>query len=219
MDFPGPGRGYISWQRDGVGAGQESVTLIGHDEAGMAEAVGSFFEAIAGIEPLTKWTLPTSDRITPAAKGVGVHPTAKVAWKSPVGDRVLAFKAAGAELLVLAHDGSRSTISAGGKQAKSQLLTAAEFEATKKEFVQPPDAAAREAASKQARPDRMFKLAAASADKAAIAYWGGTLRIVDKAGKILTEQQLPQDVTALTWFEGRCIAGLADGRVLGLEVK
>ena len=32
-EFPGPGRGYIAWQRDGVGAGQESVTLLGYDEA------------------------------------------------------------------------------------------------------------------------------------------------------------------------------------------
>ena len=51
--LPGGGRGMFAWQRDGVGAGQESITLIAHDAEGMAEAVGSFYEAVAGIDPLT----------------------------------------------------------------------------------------------------------------------------------------------------------------------
>src|SRR5262249_900805 len=63
---PGPGRGMLAWQRDGVGPGQESITLIAYDEAGMAEAVGSFYEAVAGIEPLTKWALPKADGLAPA---------------------------------------------------------------------------------------------------------------------------------------------------------
>ena len=33
------------------------------------------------------------------------------------------------------------------------------------------------------------------------------------------EQKLPTDVTALAWLGGKLIAGLADGRVLALEVK
>ena len=36
--FPGPNRGYMAWQRDGVGRGQDSVTLIANDEAGINEA-------------------------------------------------------------------------------------------------------------------------------------------------------------------------------------
>ena len=62
---------------------------------------------------------------------------------------------------------------------------------------------------------------AAHGNLTAVAYWGGTLRIVDDGGggAILTEQQLPQDVTALAWANDRLIAGLADGRVVALEVK
>ena len=33
---------------------------------------------------------------------------------------------------------------------------------------------------------------------------------------MLTEQQLPQDVTALAWSGGKVVAGLADGRVVAL---
>src|SRR5205823_4684860 len=62
--LPGPGRGMLAWQRDGVGPGQESITLIAYDQAGMAEAVGSFYEAVAGIEPLTKWNLATNSSLT-----------------------------------------------------------------------------------------------------------------------------------------------------------
>ena len=60
--FPGAGRGMVAWQRDGVGHGQESVTLIAHDADGLSEAVGTFYEAVAGLDPLTKWALPRGIR-------------------------------------------------------------------------------------------------------------------------------------------------------------
>ena len=44
-NFPGPGRGMLAWQRDAIGANQESVALIAYDVDGMSEAVGSFYEA------------------------------------------------------------------------------------------------------------------------------------------------------------------------------
>ena len=57
-DFPGRGRGYIAWQRDAVSYGAESITLIGADPAGVSEAVGSLYEAAAGLDPLTQYALP-----------------------------------------------------------------------------------------------------------------------------------------------------------------
>lgn len=216
--FPGPGRGIIAWQRDGVGAGQESISLIAYDEAGMSEAVGSFYEAVAGIEPLTKWSLPQSDAITPAKAAPSLTPVAPVAWTVPLPDRVLALKPTEGGLSVLTHDGSLSTINAQGKLTASKPLSMSEVESTRKNLAPAADASAVEAAKKQSRPDRLLKLWASSEGKVAIAYWGGTLRIVD-SGTIKAEQQLPQDVTALTWLNGKVIAGLADGRVLALEVK
>ena len=32
----------------------------------------------------------------------------------------------------------------------------------------------------------------------------------------MSEQMLPQDITALVWLEGVLVAGLADGRVIAL---
>jgi len=62
--LPGAGRGYVAWQRDAIGNMQESVTLIGYDEAGLSEAVGTFYEAIAGLEPLTRWTMPIDGSVS-----------------------------------------------------------------------------------------------------------------------------------------------------------
>jgi hypothetical protein len=185
----------------------------------MSEAVGSFYEAVAGIEPLTKWALPQSDTITAAKAAPGLARAAAVAWAVRLPDRVLALSAGGKGLTALTHDGSRSTITPEGKLAASKALTAGEVEALAKELAPPADPAAAEAARKQVRPGRLLKLAASSGGRVAIAYWGGTLRVVGRDGAIRSEQMLPQDVTALTWLGDKVVAGLADGRVLALDVK
>jgi hypothetical protein len=217
-DFPGPGRGYIAWQRDGVGRGQESVTLIATDEAGISEAVGSLYEAVAGIEPLTKWDLPLKDTLRPVKDPFESYPTAKIAWSARVPDRVLAMKASGPALEVLTHDGSLSFLTAAGTLDAQKAMQPEKISENLKRLAAPVDEKADAAAKKQQRPDRLLKLWAADGKTLAVAYWGGTLRIVDGDGKIMTEQQLPQDVTALTWMGGKLHAGLADGRVLALSI-
>jgi hypothetical protein len=217
-NFPGPGRGMIAWQRDGVGRGQESITLIAYDVAGMSEAVGSFFEAVAGIDPLTKWTLPQTDSLTPATTAPGLVHAATVAWSVLLPDRVLGLKAAGAGLNALSHDGSLTTISAEGKASASKALGHGQLAQAQKDMAPAADSAAAAALAKQARPDRMAKLSVSSGGKVAVAYWGGTLRVVD-GDRVVSEQNLPQDVTALAWLGDKVVAGLADGRVLALTVK
>jgi hypothetical protein len=217
-NFPGAGRGMLTWQRDGVGRGQESISLIAYDEAGMAEAVGSFFEAVAGIEPLTKWTLPASDTLTPAKTAPGLARVASIAWTAQLPDRVVAIKEGREGINVLTHDDTLTRLDAGRILATG-VLQGQELDAMKKSLANPEDPAAAAAAKKQERPDRLVKLAASSGSKTAIAYWGGTLRVIDDKGTIKSEQQLPQDVTALTWIGGKILAGLADGRVVALNVK
>jgi hypothetical protein len=57
--MPGPGRGLIAWQLDAVGPAQESICVIAYDPAGMSEAVGSLYEAAAGLEAVTRLELPS----------------------------------------------------------------------------------------------------------------------------------------------------------------
>ena len=90
------------------------------------------------------------------------------------------------------------------------------MEAKRKELVAGPDIDAE--AKKQARSDRMLKLAAKDGEKLAVGYWGGTLRTVE-GGKVTSETQLPQDVTALAWLDGQPVAGLASGQVVLLDLK
>jgi hypothetical protein len=212
--FPGPSRGFVAWQRDAVGKGQESIALIAYDEAGMQEAVGTLYEMIAGLDPLTRYQQPSVSAIAPA-KSSSAIPAAKIAWEARLPDRVRALKVEGLGVTALSHDGSQSTIDVGtGKVTAAKPLTEADLEQTVKAIA--PDAAAQQAAAAHARPDRIVKLAAGAGGKLAVAYWGGTVRVAGADGKVASEQMLPQDVTALVWQNGRLLVGLADGRVVAL---
>jgi hypothetical protein len=215
--FPGAGRGMVAWQRDGVGHGQESVTLIAHDADGLGEAVGTFYEAVAGLDPLTKWALPEKDSLITAKNSGGRPPRAPDSWVANLPDRVEAIKADKGELMVLTHDGTLATVSAAGKVIATKAVEPGAMEALRKELA-PADTAADAAAKGQARPDRMLKLAAKDGERLAVGYWGGTLRTVE-GGKVTSETQLPQDVTALAWLDGQPVAGLASGQVVLLNLK
>jgi hypothetical protein len=221
--FPGPGRGYLAWQRDGVGPGQESITLIAYDEAGMAEAVGSAYEAAAGIEPLTRFLLPESATTMPTKSAPEPH-VARVAWQVRLPDRIDALKVSGKELLAASHDGSISHIevkpTTGPVAAMpGKAVPSAEYTKFVNDAARPLDAKQQTLVKQQARPDRMQNVVAAGEGFTAIAYWGGSLRIVDAMGKVRAEQRMPQDVTAMVWLGDRLIVGLADGRVQALDLK
>ena len=212
--FPGRGRGMFAWQRDMVGKGQESVALIAYDADGMAEAVGSFYEAVHGLDPVTRWTLPADNTIEPAKAAPAAVAEAKRLWEVSVPDRVLSIRAEGGNLSVVSADGTMTTISADGKIAGAKALPPAELQQA---------AAALPAAipdlAKVQLPGRLPKLTAALGDKMAVAYWGGTLQVADAAGKTTIRQQMPQDVTALAVMDGKLVVGLATGQVLALDTN
>ncbi|HZK79786.1 MAG TPA: hypothetical protein VFC46_01940, partial [Humisphaera sp.] len=91
--FPGAGRGYISWQNDGVGYfNQESITLIAYDGAGMSEAVGTLYQAMAGQTPLTTFSLPSGAQITRAQHAQPSIPAPHEDWRVKLNDRPVAIK-------------------------------------------------------------------------------------------------------------------------------
>ncbi len=205
----------VAWQRDGIGHGQEAVTLIADDADGLSEAVGTFYEAVAGLDPLTKWALPEKDSLTPA-KAATAMPRSRPAWQVRLPDRIDAIKVDKGSLQVLSHEGTLATISAAGKVTSTKVVEPAAMDALRKEMA-PADPAANAAAKGQARPDRILKLAAKQGDKLAVGYWGGTVRIVE-GGKVKMEDLLPQDVTALAWLPEGLVAGLANGQVMRIEI-
>jgi hypothetical protein len=217
-EFPGPGHGLIAWQRDGVGVMQESITLIAHDAEGMAEAVGNLYEIAAGIDPLTPLTMPRKNAIVAGGKA-GPVPAAKFAWTVILPDRIRGLKTADGKLRVLTHAQIAAEIDADGKLLSQKLLDAAAYqkEASNAKTVSK-DVTLFEAKNR-ALPQRRVKFAVPNGDRAAVAYWGGMLRITDGKGMVLAEAKMPQDVTAMAWSGERLIVGDADGRLMALTAK
>jgi hypothetical protein len=114
-DFPGRGRGMLAWQRDCVGLNQESVALIAYDAEGIAEALGSLYEAAAGLEPLLALAPPASCILSAANKAPAKVEEAATAWKLALPDRAVTLRGAGSSLLALTEDGSLSAIDGKGK--------------------------------------------------------------------------------------------------------
>lgn len=223
--FPGPGRGYIAWQRDCVGYGQDSVTLIGYDPQGIAQAVGSFYEAVAGLDPLTRYALPAPAAIVPATARTA-PPESAIAWRAVLPDRVVSMKIENDQVIAQTEDGSTTKIDAEGKVVSRAALRAGE--------TQKGETHKSEASKGQPKLDanlqkalvagRVVKTIAAGKDASGesltgIGYWGGTLQIVDGSGATKSLQVLPNDITALAWVKGKLIVGMADGEVDAVSAK
>ena len=213
--FPGGGRGYLAWQRDAIGHGQESLTLIAYDAEGMAEAVGSLYEAAAGIAPLTPWRLPATHALAPATKALDLLPEPKVAWQVALPERAVAMKAQGTTLTVLSHDASLSTIDASGKLTGSKPAGGA----TPAQVGAAADPADLALARKHCPPTRIVKHAATRGALTAVGYWGGTVQLLDAKGTPRLRRQMEQDITGVAWLGDRIAVGLADGRIVALETK
>ena len=212
--FPGAGRGYLAWQRGSVGYGQESVSLIAYDAAGMAEAVGTCYEIAAGLDPNTPLDLPLANLVT-QANTAAVPAMAALAWQTVVSDspRSMTVNDAG-DILVVTRDRSVITLDAGGKEKARRLATAAETAVALGAVVLPQQFTA------MLLPDKLVKASVKNDTMTAIAYWGGTLQIVDSATlEVKAQQRLPQDISALVWHGNRLVVGLADGRILALELR
>ncbi len=126
-DFPGRGRGYLAWQLDGVGYGQESITLIAYDADGMAEAVGTLYEAASGLRPLTAWKPPAANAVAAANKAPARPSEGAVAWKTVLPDRIAGLKAlTGGGLLALSQDGSLLALDGQGKVEWQKTMPGAE---------------------------------------------------------------------------------------------
>lgn len=217
-EFPGRGRGLLAWQRDGVGHGQESITLIAHDAEGMAEAVGSLYEAMAGMEPLTPLAPPKANQVAAATKA-NLVPEPKVVWQVALPDRAVAMKADGKALTVLTRDESVSTVDAKGKAGAPKPLKGGAYEKMVEEMKPEPGKAAEEIEKTSPVAGRIVKHVAARDGTVAVGYWGGLLRILDAQGKARMAHQFQHDITGLAWLGETLAVGLSDGRVVGLAAR
>ena len=209
--FPGRGRGYISWQRDAIHFdGEESVTLIAYDAAGMSEAIGTLYEMTAGLNALTPLTTPDGAALTAATTPTHL-PALPVAWQITLPDRAVQLSADGDTVQALTLDGSQAVIAGGKLKEQKDVAPPA--------MPKPTAPVIPDALKGKLAPMRLPKLVATANGVTAVAYWGGTLQIFNADATLKAQQQLPQDITALAWSNNTLVAGLADGRVMGLGGK
>lgn len=213
--LPGSGRGYLAWQREGIGVDQESITLIAYDAAGMNEAVGTVYEMLAGLEPLTPLTLPVASSIAVASRADRI-PELAVDWSVVLADRIEGMKMSGDKLNVLTHAGTFQEVGADGTASDAKILEAADHAKLAQELRPVTDPAATAKARKSATPGHLVKLVLSHGDETAVAYWGGTITLFDKSGALRAARQCPQDITAIGWLSGRLVVGDADGRLTAL---
>jgi hypothetical protein len=208
-NFPGGGRGYLSWQRDAVSYGNESVTLIAYDGAGMSEAVGSMYEAAAGLDPLTRYELPESAAVTPASRATA-PPEATVAWRAVVPDRVISLQTNGDGVTVYTADGSATKVDQHGKVSDREDLAGK---------APPVPAKAGAAPAGALLPDHVVKRVAAGGGGGltAIGYWGGEVQIVAADGATRSLTRVRGDVSDIAWLDGTLVVGTSDGEVVGIR--
>src|SRR5262249_36324319 len=124
---PGRGRSLLAWQRDGLGYfGQESLTLIAYDEAGMSEAVGTTYAIAAGMKPISPLELPARASIIAPSKGPKPPHQTTVAWRTALPDRVVALKALPAGVLALSADGTLRLLNIKGESIWQKTLPGGE---------------------------------------------------------------------------------------------
>lgn len=223
--FPGRGRGYYAWQLDAIGVNQESIALIAYDQAGMDEAVGSLYEAAAGIDPLTPWSFATTHTISPTTEAE-VQNEGAIAWQVVLPDAVdgmrwndrIASDPNGETFQAMTHDGTITGIQAGVSAGKIKgAKIPADLAARLKEMAdseEKPDAAAMK---KFTVPGRILKKFASQRPRQAAGYWGGLVRVMD-GEKLILQRQFQHDIGALLILNNELIVGLSDGRVVGMDI-
>ena len=65
----------------------------------------------------------------------------------------------------------------------------------------------------------IVKKIAVQGDRAAVAYWGGSLTILGPDGSVMATETWWQDIADLTWSGDRLLVAIADGRLFALTVK
>ncbi len=213
--LPGPGRGYLAWQREAIGVNQESINLIAYDEAGMSEAVGALYEMLAGLEPLTPLAHVQVGLVVPATKA-NVPPRLTAAWELFLDDRITGLRSTESELTALTAAYTLTKVSLDGV-ALAVATQPADYAALVQEF-RAGKAEALDQARKAAPAGCLPKIVANNGTQRAVVYWGGLVEIFSQAGQLIASHRCPQDVTAVAWAGSRLVVGDADGRLTALTL-
>jgi hypothetical protein len=210
-DFPGPGRGLITWNVMTLGHDVEAIACIADDAAGLSEAVGTLFTLAVGLDPVTPLALPASSRVTPASRPTGRLNPAATLWRVALPDRVAAVTVAdGGRITATAVNRTQMDLSAAGKVLKTREIgVMSEAPKLAADATRLPQ----DKLHRELRPKQVL----AGSGQTAVTYWGGRLQVFTATGELKSEQQMHQDITALAWDGEVLLAGLADGWICALR--
>jgi len=212
--FPGRGRGFLSWQRNAIAYGEESVTLIAYDAAGMNEAVGTLYEAAAGTEPQLALDPPTKAAVTAATTEQTINEM-PIAWTATLPERAAEITVANNQLIVTTLDGSEANITTAGKVTR--LRVNASGDARTMTYTDP-NTLAPELRKQFLGKSVVKHIQIAQVSRTtltAVSYWGGNVQLF-AANTLKYQQRLPQDVAQSIFWGDKLIVALADGRVMAL---
>ena len=216
--MPGPSRGYLAWQREAIGVNQESVALLAYDSAGMDEAVGTLYEMLAGLEPLTSLSLARCSEIQDARR-TAIPPGPVIEWSVALPDRIEAVRASADSVTALTSASVLAELKPDGSISSQRVLDAAAFRKQLDEMKPETNTASPAIAPATSRPTRLKKMVSSNGHLTAVAYWGGTLDILDDSGTARFAYRGPQDITALAWENSRLLVGDADGNLVALQAQ
>ncbi|MEI6518440.1 MAG: hypothetical protein WCO98_00105 [bacterium] len=209
-DFPGRGHGMIAWNLMTLGHDVESISLIGYDADGINEAIGTMFTLGIGIDPLTPLVLPVSNTITTATQPVKIT-AAPIEWQAQLTDRINSIAIDGNKVVAYSANGAQATIDTKGKATIKVVDT---IPAADKPVI-----AVAAPLKSSLLPGATVKMVVAVNNMTAIAYTGGTVQTFGADNVLKTQQTMPTDINALAWNGNILAVGLADGCVVGLNIK
>jgi hypothetical protein len=132
-------------------------------------------------------------------------------WTAALNDRVLGMKADGGKVTVVTNDGSVTEL-AEGKVASARIVDMKEAAGMAKSM-RPETAKAPPVRA----PGLILKHVMPVEGGAAVAFWGGMLKIVDADGAVKAQRMLPNDIGAMVLAGGKLVVGLADGQAMALD--
>lgn len=216
--MPGPGRGYVAWQREALGVNQESIVLVACDSAGMDEAVGTVYEMLAGLEPLTPLSLARNSAIQQPRRAA-IPPEPVTEWSVVLPDRIEALRASSGSVTAVTSASVLAELRPNGSISSEWVVDATTLRQCLAEMNPPPNAASTSNQFAKSRPTRLEKVIVSKGPVTAVAYWGGTLDIFDDSGGLKFAYRGPQDITALAWENSRLLVGDADGNLVALKAQ
>jgi len=220
--LPGRGRGMIAWASSMVGYwNQESVMVMAYDAAGMAEAVGTMYEACAAMDPLTATILPRTASVQAVRNLPATPKPFSVLWKAVLNDRVNALNVMGDNVVAYTHDDSMAAIQAGKITATEIFTKAEDLKKVADEIAAL--AAKTNLTAEQAKefdltnffPKNIVKMG----DVTIVGYWGGLCRAIDAKGNTAFQTLFPNDITAMAAQGDKLYVGLANGAVFAVQMK